>query len=164
MSPSPGNLIVRANYLAVVTFGPLLAVLFAAFSLSAMSGSPTKSLPAIAAFVLPTIVLYLLPGVRAYRRLIANGTVLPPGLVSERTVVSFVVTFVGGFAHFFFLITMGGAIGIALAPEWPEEGKKIAGPLFVALLSYLIALWCGELALVGKGEPDPPRASRSLFP
>ncbi len=56
---------------------------------------------------------------------------------------------------------MSMAIGIALAPEWPEEAKKILGPLMVALASYFIALWCGESALVGNGESDKARASRS---
>ena len=75
--------------------------------------------------------------------------------------MSFVVTLFGGFGHFCFVITMNAAIGIALAPEWPEEAKKIAGPLLLGLLSYFIALSCGELALVGNGESDKARASRS---
>jgi hypothetical protein len=161
MSPSPGNLLVRANYLATVICGTMLAVLVAGFSLSPMIGSPTKSWRVIISILLPTIILYVLPGLRAFGRLIAHGTVIAPELVSERPIVSFVVTFVGAFGHFFFLITMAAGIGIALAPEWPEEAKKIAGPMFVALLSYLIALWCGELALVGNGESDQARATRS---
>lgn len=84
-----------------------------------------------------------------------------PELVSERPVVSFVVALFGGFGHFWFVITMWAAIDIALAPEWPEEAKKIAGLLMLGLLSYFIALSCGELALAGSGASDKARASGS---
>ena len=59
---------------------------------------------------------------------------------------------------------MAVAIGIALAPEWPDEASKILIPILAALFFYFIALWAGENALVGNGRPDHPRASRELFP
>jgi hypothetical protein len=161
MMSSPGNLFVRANYLAVAICGALLAALPVGFLLSVTSGESTKDWLRALAFTLVAFCLFGLPAARAIRRLIANGTVIPPELVSERPVVSFVVCLFGGFAHLFFILTMAMAIGIALAPEWPEEGKKILGPLMVGLASYFIALWCCEIALVGNGESDKARAARS---
>ena len=82
MRPSPGNLVVRANYLATVVFGLSLALF---------------------------VIAVTLPDV-------------------------------------------------ALLPAWPDD---IGGPvLFVfglAYFSYLIALLCGELALVGDGVSDAAR-------
>lgn len=161
MMSSPGNLYVRANYLAVAVFGPLLAALPASFELSATFARGAKDWLAITATIVFIFCLFFLPGLRALRRLFRNGTVIPPELVGERPVVSLVVTLFGSFAHLFFLLTMAMAIGIALAPEWPEEAKKILGPLVVGLMSYFVALWCGELALVGDGRSDAAEELRS---
>jgi hypothetical protein len=156
---SPGNLIVRANYLATVVFGSGLALFVAAFMLTNGFGSPTTDWTAIASTLLPTIFLFVLPGARALRRVIVNGTVIPPELVHERPVVAWVVTVAGGLGHFFFVISISVAIDIALLPEWPED---VGGPIVfvnsLALLLYLIALLCGELALVGDGVSDAARA------
>ena len=161
MMSSPGNAFVRANYLAVAVYAPLLAALPVGFLLSSISLRHSNDWLTIGTTIAVALALFVLPGVRAVRRLVANGHVIPPELVSERRVVSFVVTLFGGFGHFFFLITMSGALGIALAPEWPEEGKKIVGPLLAGLAAYFIALWCAEGALVGNGESDRTRASGS---
>jgi hypothetical protein len=94
---------------------------------------------------------------------IANGTVIPPELVHERPVVASLVTLAGGFGHFFFVISMSAAIDIAFLPEWPEDtGGPMAFVVSLALLSYLVALLCGELALVGDGVSDAARASRRV--
>lgn len=161
MMSSPGNLYVRASYLAVAICGPLIAALPAALEVVATFALRGKEWPHISVTYVLLFCLFLLPGLRAIRRLFRDGTVIRPELVSERPVVSFVVTLFGGFGHFFFVITLIGFIGIALAPEWPDEAKKIAGPLLLGLLSYFIALSCGEIALVGNGESDKARASRS---
>jgi len=153
MMSSPGNAFVRANYLATAVFAPLLVALPVGFLMSSQFGQPSKDWASLLLVVLFAL-LFVLPGWRAIRRLIAQGTVIPRELVSERRVVSFVVTLFGGFGHFWFLITMSAAIGIALAPEWPEEAGKIVGPLALGLICYFIALWCGEWALVGNGESD----------
>ena len=125
MMSSPGNLFVRANYLAIAVCAPMLAALPALFYLPSIFSQPMTDWLGIVVIPLLTFSLFAFPGLRAIRRLIANGTVIPPELVSERPIVSFVVTLFGGFAHLFFILTMAIAIGIALAPEWPEEGKKI---------------------------------------
>jgi hypothetical protein len=163
MRPSPGNLIVRANYLATVVFGLALALalfIIAATLADALSTSAT-GLMANALTLLVTTALFVLPGVRALRRLVISGTVIPPELVNERPVVAWVVSLAGGAGHFFFVILMSVAIDLALMPEWPDD---IGGPLaFVsglALLSYLIALLCAELALVGDGVSDAARRER----
>jgi len=161
MMSSPGNLYVRANYLAVAICGPVLAALPVVYLLWSIFSEPSTDWLSVGVTALIAYVLFGLPGVRAIRRLFANGTVISPELVSERPVVSFVVTLFGSFGHFFFIFTMAIAIGIALAPEWPEEAKKIFGPWVVGLACYFIALWCGELALVGNGESDTVRAARS---
>jgi hypothetical protein len=161
MMSSPGNLFVRANYLASTICGSLLAALPALFFLPSMFAKPMSEWPGIVVTPLLTFGLLAFPGLRAIRRLFANGTVIPPELVSERPIVSFVVTLFGGFAHLFFILTMAMAIGIALAPEWPEEAKKILGPWLAGMAFYFIALWCGEIALVGNGESDNARAAKS---
>lgn len=156
----PGNLIVRANYLATVVFGSGLALLVAAFMLYGQFWASTTDWALIAKVLLPTLFLFVLPGARALRRVVANGTVIPPELVHERPVVAWVVSLAGAVGHFFFVIVMSVAIDLALLPVWPDD---IGGPfVFVfslALLSYLIALLCGELALVGDGVSDAARAS-----
>ena len=161
MMSSPGNLYVRASYLAVAICAPIIAAVPAALEVIATFALRGKEWPVISVTYVFLFCLFLFPGLRAIRRLFRDGAVIQPELVSERPVVSFVVTLFGGFGHFWFVITMSAAIGIALAPEWPEEAKKIAGPLLLGLLSYFIALMCGELALVGTGESDKARASRS---
>ena len=161
MMSSPGNHYVRANYLAVAICGPMIAAVPAALEVVATFALRGKVWPAISMTFVFLFCLFLLPGLRAIRRLFRDGTVIRPELVSERPVVSFVVALFGGFGHFFFVITMIGFIGIALAPEWPDEAGKIAVPLLPGLVSYFIALSCGELALVGNGESDKARASGS---
>jgi hypothetical protein len=94
MSP-PGNLYVRANYLATVVFGSLLALLFGAGLLYTTMWSLTIPQLMNLAIMLGAMSVFLIPGIRAFRRLIADGTVIPPGLVSERPVVAFVVALVG---------------------------------------------------------------------
>jgi hypothetical protein len=155
---------VRANYLATAVFGSLLAIFCGTFEFFDMGSPPILDRLVAVAINLGAMSLFLIPGIRAIWRLVANGTVIPPAHVHERPVVAGVVTVAGGFGHFFFVISMAVAIGIALAPEWPEEAGKIAGPILAALFFYFIALWCGELALVGNNEPDPPRPSSALFP
>jgi hypothetical protein len=93
---SPGNLIVRANYLAVVVCALFLALFVAVYLLSGEPGTPTKDWTVIAWILLPTIFLFVLPGARAVRRVFSNGTVVPPELVHERPVVAWVVTLAGG--------------------------------------------------------------------
>lgn len=161
MMSSPGNLYVRASYLGVAICGPIIAAVPAALEVVATFALRGKQWPAISVTYVLLFCLFLIPGFRAIRRFFRDGTVIRPELVSERPVVSFVVTLFGGFGHFWFVITMSAAIGIALAPEWPEEAKKIAGPLMLGFLCYFVALSCGELALVGNGVSDKARASGS---
>jgi hypothetical protein len=161
---SPGNLFVRANYLATAAFGALLALICGTFEFFNMGSSRILDRLIDIATNLGAMSLFLIPGIRAICRCIANGTVIPPALVHERPVVAGVVTLAGGIGHFFFVISMAAAIGIALALEWPEEAGKILGPILAAFFFYFIALCCGELALVGNAEPDPPRPSSALFP
>jgi hypothetical protein len=161
MSVTPANQLVRSNYLAVTICAPLLVALPAGFTLNALVADVRRGWPTILMIVLLATGLYLLPGLRAIRRGLRHGTVIAPALVSRRPVSGFVVTFFGVIGHFFFIVTMSMAIAIALAPEWPEEAKKIVGPLALGLFSYLIALWCGELALARNGQSDEGRASGS---
>ncbi|HEV7607907.1 MAG TPA: hypothetical protein VGO61_11250 [Steroidobacteraceae bacterium] len=158
------NLFVRANYLAVAVFASLLVLLAGAWTIYSMGRVPILDLLVNIAIDVGAMSLFLIPGIRAIWRFVANGTVIPPVLVHERHVVASVVTFAGGLGHFFFLISMGGAIDLALLPVWPEEAGKIFIAAIVALLFYLVALLSGELALVGNGQPDPPRPSSALFP
>jgi hypothetical protein len=161
MNLDPANLLVRSNYLAVAIFAPVLAAVPTAFLLFNLFVQPASDWSTAFLVTLLAAGLYLLPALRAIRRVLVNGTVIPPALVNQHPFVSLVATFFGGIGHFFFVFTMSAVIGIALAPEWPEEAKKIAGPLVLGLVAYLIALGCGELALSGKGESDEARASRS---
>ena len=67
-----------------------------------------------------------------------------------------------GLGHFFFVISMSAVFDISLEPEGPEDvGGPIAFAFMLTLLLYVIALLCGELALVGDGESDAARATRS---
>jgi hypothetical protein len=146
---------VRANYLAVAVFGSLPALL---------SGLSMLLSHRLVEFGMPLggICLLLIPAVRAIRRRIVSGTVIPAELVRERPVVTQVVTLAGVVGHFFTAIFVSVAVDIALAPE---KGEDVGGPMVfvfvLALLSYLIALLCGELALVGDGESDAARELRS---
>lgn len=133
---------VRAVYLVTVITGLLLA-LFAVYWGAYM-------------LVWPCVVF--IPAVRAIRRRIVSGTVIPAGFVGERPVVAFIVTLAGVCALFFKVIVMVAAIEIALAPEWPEEAKKIAIFVIAGMFFDLIALLCGELALVGDGRSDAARS------
>jgi hypothetical protein len=161
MSWGPGNLIVRANYLATVVFATCLALIPVASGLWDAFRGLISDWPPIAMILLVT-VLYLLPGVRALRRLFIHGTVIPPELVHERPVVAWVVSLAGGFGHFFFVIVAWAVIDMAARPEWPDGvGGPMAFFFGIAMLSYLISLLCAELALVGDGVSDAARAARS---
>jgi hypothetical protein len=158
MRPSPGNLLVRANYLATVVFGLALALFVVALSLSGAFLTTPKGLMTDVLTLLVTTVLFVLPCVRALRRLIGSGTVIPADLVSERRVVAWVVSLAGAAGHFFFVILMSVAIDLALLPEWPDDiGGPFAFIFSLSMLSYLIALLCGELALIGDGVSDAAR-------
>jgi hypothetical protein len=162
-----GNIFVRANYLATAVFGSLLALICGTFVFFSMGTSPILDRLVAVAISLGAMSLFLIPGIRAIRRFAANGTVIPPALVHERPVVAGVVTLAGGFGHCFFVISMAVAIGIALAPEWPEEAGKIAGPILAALFLYFIALWGGEFMKKGTdlfidGTPSQGDAPRIL--
>jgi len=161
MSWGPGNLIVRTNYLATVVFATSLVLLLAATCLwDALGGLTTNWVP-IATILLLT-VLYLLPGTRALRRVFNQGTVLPPELINERPVVAWVVTLAGGIGNLLFVLLMWAVIDIAARPALPDD---IGGPMAfltgLIMISYLIALLCAELALVGDGISDAKRAARS---
>jgi hypothetical protein len=139
---------VRAVYLVTVITALLLA-------LAAMYWG---------AFVLVWPCVVFIPALRAISRRIATGTVIPAGLVGERPVVAFVVTLAGVIAFFLKAIVATAALEIALAPEWPDEAGKIATFVLAAIIFDLIALLCGELALVGDGRSDSARASKSSSP
>ena len=159
-----GNIFVRANYLATVVFGSLLALVYGTWMLGTLTRSLTIARLVDSTVVLGAMSLILIPGIRALLRLGRNGTVISPVLVHERRFIAGVVTFAGGLGNFFFLISMSGFIDLALLSVWPDEAGKIFIAAIVALLFYLVALLAGELALVGNGEPDPPRPSSALFP
>jgi len=156
---SPGNLIVRATYLATAVCASVLALPIAAGYLSNAFTAPSKGSAALGFLV---AVFLIIPAARAFRRLFANGTVIPPELVHERPVVAWVVTLAGGFGHFFFVISTSAIFEILLEPERGEDvGGPVAGAVMLTLLLYVIALLCGELALVGDGKSDAARALRS---
>ena len=161
MKSSLGNLIVRATYLATAVCASVLALPIAVSALSdLLTGSP-NGWTAILSF-LSAVLLFVLPAARAFRRLFANGTVIPPELVHERPVVARVVTLAGGLGHFFFVISTSAIFEIVLEPERGEDvGGPVAGAFMLTLLFYVIALLCGELALVGDGKSDASRGLRS---
>jgi len=154
MSWGPGNLIVRANYLAAVVFAMSLASFAAAIALGEALGGATSSWASIPTILLLT-VLYVLPGARALRRVFDQGTVIPPALVHERPVVAWVVTLAGGVGHVFFIVVMSVVIELVAGAEFPDDG---GGPMtfFIGLtmLPYLISLFCAEFVLVGDGISD----------
>jgi hypothetical protein len=159
MSSSPGNLLVRANYLATVVFATCLAFFGSVAMLLDAFDSPSIDWVAIAKTLI-VAGLFLFPGVRALHRVLEVGTVIPPELVHERPVVAWAVTLAGGVGHFFFVIVMSVVIDLAAGAEFPEDG---GGPMafFIGLtmLPYLIALLCAELALVGDGVSDAKMGS-----
>jgi hypothetical protein len=112
-------------------------------------------------FVLWWAWLAFIPAVRAIRRRIVSGTVLPAQLVGERPAVAFIVTLAGVIAFFFKVIVATAGIDLALATEWPDEAGKIASFAFAAMFFDAIALLCGELALVGNGKSDVAAEPRS---
>jgi hypothetical protein len=157
---SPGNLIVRATYLATAVCASVLALPIAAINLSNALTAPSNGSAALG-FLL-AVSLLVLPAARAFRRLFANGTVIPPELVHERPVVAWVLTLSGAFGHFFFVISTSAIFQIVLEPERGDDaGGPVGGAFMLTLLLYVIALLCGELALVGDGESDAARATRS---
>jgi len=84
--------------------------------------------------------------------------------VGERPVVAFIVTLAGVIAFVIKALVATAAVDLALAPEWPDEAGKIATFAMAAMFFDLIALLCGELALVGDGRSDAARASKPLSP
>jgi len=157
---SPGNLIVRATHLATAVCASVLALPIAASNLSDAFTSPSKGWDTLG--FLFALFFLVLPAARAFRRLFANGTAIPPELVHERPVVAWVVTLAGGFGHFFFVISTSAIFQIVLEPERGEDvGGPVGGAFMLTLLLYVIALICGELALVGDGKSDAAHASRS---
>lgn len=136
---------VRAVYLVTVITGLLLALIALWFG----------------GFTMWWAWLVFIPAVRAIRRRIVSGTVIPADLVGERSVVAFIVTLAGVSAFFFKVIVATAAVDLLLAPEWPDEAGKIATFAMAAMFFDVIALLCGELALVGNGESDAARAARS---
>ena len=161
MNWGPGNLIVRANYLATVVFATSLVLYAVATGLwDALRGLTNGWVPI--ATILFLTVLYLLPAARALHRLFKQGTVIPPELIRERPVVSWVVTLAGGIGNLLFVLVMCAVIDIAARPEWPDDiGGPMAFFIGLTMLSYLIALLCAELALVGDGVSDAARAASS---
>ena len=158
---SPGNLIVRSTYLATAVCASVLALPIAVSSLVNVLTGSAIGWSAALSFCL-VVFLFVLPAARAFRRLFANGTVIPPELVHERPVVAWVVTLAGGLGHFFFVISMSAVFEIALEPERGEDvGGPLGGAFILTLLLYVIALLCGELALVGDGKSDAARGLRS---
>jgi hypothetical protein len=157
---SPGNLIVRATYLATAVCASVLALPIAASMMSDAFTASSNRWNSALSFLLVVFVL-VLPAARACRRLFANGTVIPPELIDERPVVAWVATLAGGLGHFFFVISMSVAFEISLEPE---RGEDVGGPLAFAfmltLLLYVIALLCCELALVGDGVSDAARMKK----
>jgi hypothetical protein len=158
--------LVRAVYLATAIVAPLIALLggapFVVSVFRRIQLAPQVGLPlADIAVVLGGMCSLLIPGFRALRRRIVSGTVIPTELISERPTVAGLVTLAGGIGHFFSALFVMSAIDIALAPEWPDEAGKIIVLAIVAMFFYLIALLCGEAALVGNGESDTARAARS---
>jgi hypothetical protein len=159
-----GNTIVRAIYLATVVCATLLALAIAAGLLYSILGAerPAISLLKDLASSAAMLALYVYPGIRALRRRRAIGAVIAAELVRERPIVAGIVTLAGGFGHLCFAILLTATIDIALAPQWPDDvGGPFALFFFSTLASYLIALLCGEFVLVGSGESDAARASRS---
>jgi hypothetical protein len=154
--------IVRANYLATVVFGLFLAVFAAASMLSDRFAAPTKNWTTIVSILLFTLFMFVLPAARALRRAIVSGAVIPPGLVHERPAVAWVVTLAGGLGHLFFVLVTSAVIEIAFDPAL---GEDVGGPLMfffgLSLMSYLISLLCGELALVDDVS-DAARKSRRV--
>jgi hypothetical protein len=119
-------------------------------------GSPLEDL----AVALGGMCLLLVPGIRAVRRQIVGGTVIPTGLITERPTVAGLVTLAGGIGHLFLALFVVSAVDLALTPVMPEEGGQIMILVMVAMFFYLIALLCGELALVGNGESDAARTAK----
>jgi hypothetical protein len=164
MSRGPGNFIVRANYLATVAFATCGALFGVATVM--LNRFYRQSIDWVAiATILIFIVLYLLPGARALRRVVNQGTVIPPDLVHERPVVAWVVTLAGGVGHFFFIVVMSVVIDVVAGAEFPDDG---GGPmaLFIGLtmLPYLISLLCAEFVLVGDGVSDAARKKMGTLP
>ena len=160
MRSSPGNLLVRANYLATVVFATCLASFGAAAMLLAAFDSRSIDWVAIANTLIVTC-LYVVPGARALHRVLNLGTVIPPELVHERPVVAWAVTLAGGVGHFFFVIVMSIVIDLAAGAEFPDDGGgPIAFFIGLTMLPYLIALLCAELALVGDGVSDAARTAK----
>jgi hypothetical protein len=158
------NTFVRAIYLATVVCATLLALSIATGLLYLISGAerPAISLLKDVASAAAMLALYVYPGIRALRRRWAMGTVILVDLVRERPIVAGLVTLAGGFGHLCFAILLTATIDIALAPEWPDDiGGPFALFFFSTLFWYVIALLCGEFVLVGSGESDAARASRS---
>lgn len=153
--------IIRANYLATVVFASLLALLVGGWALRSSFYAPLASQVGNAVWILAFMSLFLIPSGRALRRLFVTGTLIHSDLLRERQIVTGVVMFASFLGHFFFTITMTAVIDIALAPEWPDEAGKIAIVVVGAFFWYVIALLCGELALVGNGESDAAKAARS---
>jgi hypothetical protein len=161
MNWGPGNLIVRANYLATVVFATSLALFPVATGLWDVLSGRATSWTTIATILLIAL-LYLLPGSRALHRVFSRGAVIPPGLIHERPVVAWVVTLAGGIGNLLFVVVMWAVIDIAASPEWPDDiGGPMAFFISLTMLAYLIALLCAELALVGDGVSDAARAARS---
>jgi len=150
---------VRAVYLAVAIFGSLpalaygLAMLFSL--LTRPQSGPRMDSPLLEAVVtLGCLSAFLIPGFRAIRRRIVSGTVIPAELIDERPTVTGLVTLAGVIGHLFLALFVASAIDIALAPVWPDEAGKIIILVMAAMFFYLVALLCGELALVGNGKTD----------
>ena len=156
------NRFVRGVYLVTAIVASLIALLYGAPLLVSLFrrslsfprlGLPLEDL----AVALGAMSLFLVPGIRAIRRRIVGGAVIPIELVTERPTVSGLVTLAGGIGHLFLALFLASAIDLALAPVMPEESGKIMILVMVAMFFYLIALLCGELALVGNGESDTAR-------
>jgi hypothetical protein len=151
-----GNVLVRAIYLATAVFATSLGLFVFVLLPFDLLRSPIRSI----GLLILTAVLFVLPGARALRRLFINGTVIPPALINERPVVAWVVSLAGSSGHIFFVILMSVAFDLALRTEWPDDvGGPFAFVFMLTMLSYLISLLCGELALVGNGQSDAARAT-----
>jgi hypothetical protein len=162
------NGFVRAIYLIAAIVASLTALLYGTSLLVSLFqrsllfprvGLPLKDI----AVALGVMCSFLIPGIRALRRRIADGAVIPIELVNERPTVAGLVTLAGGVGHLFLALFVAAVIDLVLAPVWPEEGGKIIILVMVAMFFYLIALLCGELALVGDGESDGMKKGTDLF-
>jgi hypothetical protein len=148
--------VTRGLYCFVVLFAPAIASYFffaiwqdyarsvaEPFRLPWLDYSPPYYASAI------TLLGYMLPGYRAWARVIRGGDLIPVSRFEDRPVVAFLVALCCGFACLMSILVTS-VVGAALSGRAEDVGGPLGSFFVLMMMAAAIGLLVGECVLVGR--------------